>query len=69
MKTPWETISRKYELEFFEDLEALNVKLPHVRTRVSDFIPQIIDFVTDLVKKGFAYPVQDGECLEESLRF
>jgi len=38
-------ISRKYETEFFEDMKNLNVELPDVITRVSEFVPEIIAFI------------------------
>jgi len=41
--------------EFFEDMSALNVALPDVVTRVSEYIPEIIEFVKSLVDKGIAY--------------
>ena len=61
LKVPWESICRKYELEFFEDLINLNVKLPQIRTNVTQFIPQIVSFVGDLINKGSAYVVSDGK--------
>ena len=38
-------ISRRYETEFFEDMKALNVELPDVITRVSEFVPEIVDYI------------------------
>ncbi len=45
----------KYEQEFLEDLRSLGVRMPSVLTRVSEYIPEIIQFVEELVKKGVAY--------------
>ncbi len=36
-------------------MNALNVKLPDMITRVSEYVPEIIAFVEDLVKRGIAY--------------
>lgn len=58
--TDWSVVSRHYEKEFMEDLSSLNVNPPHVFTRVTHHIPQIISFVSKLVNNGYAYPVQDG---------
>jgi cysteinyl-tRNA synthetase len=41
--------------DFFEDMSSLNVKLPDMITRVSEYIPEIIEFVSSLIKRGIAY--------------
>jgi len=38
-------ISRRFEESFLKDMEALNVEMPSVLTRVSEYIPEIIDFI------------------------
>jgi len=38
-------ISRSMENEFFKDCEALNIRLPNVITRVSEYVPEIVDFI------------------------
>ena len=50
-------VSEKYIQEYFKDAAALNVKPATVHPRVSEHIPEIIDFVKTLVDKGFAYEV------------
>jgi len=45
----------KYEQEFLEDLNSLGIRMPAVLPRVSEYIPEIINFVKVLVDKGFAY--------------
>ncbi|EGX51545.1 hypothetical protein AOL_s00054g244 [Orbilia oligospora ATCC 24927] len=49
-----------WERHFNEDMARLNVLPPTVTTRVSEFVPENVDFVDKLVKKGFAYPTTDG---------
>ncbi len=39
---PFETISRKCETEFLDDLKRLNVGLPEVITCVSDYVPRLL---------------------------
>ena len=48
-------IGRQYETEFFTDMKNLNVELPDVVTRVSEFVPEIIDFIKVIIGKGYAY--------------
>ena len=48
-------IARLYETEFFEDMKSLNVELPDVITRVSEFVPEIIDFIKKIEEKEYAY--------------
>lgn len=56
----WKSVSKHFEREFLEDLKNLNVLPPHVFSRVSDFIPEIIRFVGKLVESKMAYEVADG---------
>lgn len=48
-------ISRKYENEFFDDMVALNCIMPDCITRVSEFVPEIVDFIQQIIDNGFAY--------------
>lgn len=41
-------------------MKLLNVKLPDVIARVTDFIPQILDFIQDLFDKDLVYS-SDGK--------
>ena len=50
-------ISEKYIAEYFKDAAALNVKKADVHPKVSEHIPEIIDFVSTLIHRGYAYEV------------
>lgn len=52
---------RNYETEFIEDMELLNIKLPDIMPRVTDFIPQILNFIQDLFDKDLIYSTSDGK--------
>jgi cysteinyl-tRNA synthetase len=38
-------VSRRYETSFLEDMRALNVALPDVITRVSEYNDEIVEFI------------------------
>ncbi|KAJ2661627.1 cysteinyl-tRNA synthetase [Coemansia sp. RSA 1200] len=44
-----------WEKDFFEDMDALNVRRPNVLTRVSEFVPEIVQFVQRIIENGYAY--------------
>ncbi|EPR78928.1 Cysteinyl-tRNA synthetase [Spraguea lophii 42_110] len=50
-----EIVYTKYEKEFFDGLEKLNVKLPTFVTHVTDYVGKIIEFIEELENKGIAY--------------
>lgn len=61
-------ISEKYIKEFEKDYKSLGLK-PHTHNpRVTEFIPQIISFIEDLVEDGKAY-VLDGDVYYDVTRF
>ena len=53
-------LTQHYEKLFFEDMRALNVLDPDEITRVTEFVPQINQFVEKNIEKGFAYQTEQG---------
>eukprot|EP00980_Cylindrotheca_fusiformis_P011865 scaffold2817_cov130-Cylindrotheca_fusiformis.AAC.20 len=54
-------LARKYENEFWEDMDSLNCLRPHVVTRVSERVESdIIPYIDNLLQKGIAYQAEDG---------
>lgn len=45
----------KYEADFFQDLDALGCRHPDVLTRVSEYIPEIVEYVERIIANGMAY--------------
>jgi cysteinyl-tRNA synthetase len=50
----------KFEAAFFEDLKALNCRLPHQTPRATEHIAEIIALIEKLMARGLAYPTPDG---------
>lgn len=48
-------LPRYWEAEFHKDMDALNVARPHVLTRVSEYVPEIIAFTQKIIDSGMAY--------------
>ena len=42
-----------------KDMQALNVRPADVLTRVSEYVPEIVDYVQKIIGNGYAY-VQSG---------
>ncbi len=61
-------VSEKYIEEYFKDAKALNVKKASVHPKVSEHIPEIIDFVKTLIDKGYAYEA-DGDVYFSTRKF
>ena len=61
-------VSEKYIKEYFNDAEALNVIKADVHPKVSEHIPEIIEFVQTLIDKGYAYEA-DGDVYYSTRKF
>ena len=53
-KTP-EEIAEHYTKLFFEDLKALNVELPEIICKATEYIKEMIEYVQKLIENGYAY--------------
>merc|ERR1712168_1261491 len=51
----FETLPRYWEGKYFEDMKALNIEDPDCLTRVSEYVPEIVAFVQQIIDNGFAY--------------
>jgi cysteinyl-tRNA synthetase len=64
-KTAWE-IAQLYTDSFLADMKALNIEAPDVLCRATDHIPEQIEFIADIERKGFAYRTADGVYFDTS---
>jgi cysteinyl-tRNA synthetase len=55
----WE-IAKKYEAEFMENLEALNINRPNEMPKATDNIPEQIELIKKIEANGFTYKTSDG---------
>jgi len=55
----WEVITERYVKDYMDMLNKLNIKI-HIHPRVSDHIKDIIEFIEDLISKGYAYVAPSG---------
>lgn len=62
------TIANRYVEAFNQDTLPLNIKQATVRSRATHVIPDIIAFVEDLIKKGYAYE-SEGDVYFRAKRF
>ena len=52
--SPFE-VADKYIAEYFRDADGLGIRRADVHPRVTENIPQIIEFIEELIEKGYAY--------------
>jgi cysteinyl-tRNA synthetase len=48
-------VPRFYEKMFWRDLKSLNCRPPSIIVRVTEFVPEIVQFIQKIVDNGFAY--------------
>jgi cysteinyl-tRNA synthetase len=59
-------LAREYERRYLADMKALGVENVNLYARATEHIPEIIDQIKVLLKKGFAYETKTGVYFEES---
>lgn len=57
----YKTVSEKYIKEFWTDAKGLNFREATVHPKATENIDEIINIITTLVEKGYAYPVENGD--------
>jgi cysteinyl-tRNA synthetase len=52
----WKTVAEKYIREFNIDMGRLGLEKPSVEPKATEHIPEMIQLISTLIQKGFAYP-------------
>lgn len=63
------TLAAYWEKAFMDDMDRLHVEPPTTLTRVSEYLPEIIKFVEEIVQNGYAYATVDGSVYFDVGRF
>lgn len=58
-------LTRKFEQSFFDDMDSLNVLRPDRLTRVTEYVPQIVEYVEKIQDKNFAYAAKPKDPMRE----
>ena len=53
-------IAYKYEVEYFNSMDKLNVLRPSISCRATGFVYDMIETVKDIIEKGFGYVTKEG---------
>ncbi|XP_063326337.1 cysteine--tRNA ligase, cytoplasmic isoform X2 [Pelmatolapia mariae] len=61
-------LPKYWEEDYHKDMEALNVLPPDVLTRVSEYVPEIVEFVRKIVSNGYGYE-SNGSVYFDTLKF
>lgn len=64
----WDAIARKYTDEYYRDMDRLGIGRADVEPKATDHIKEIIEMVSGLVEKGYAYEI-DGSIYFEVSKF
>ena len=59
--TDYKTVSEKYIEEFWTDAKGMNVREATVHPKATENIDEIINIVSTLIEKGYAYAVDNGD--------
>lgn len=51
----FEDHARRYERSFFTDMQRLGIREPDLVTRVTEYVPQVVQFIETIMTNGFAY--------------
>ncbi|OGT12200.1 MAG: cysteine--tRNA ligase [Gammaproteobacteria bacterium GWE2_42_36] len=62
-------LTERFIQSFHEDFEKLHLLVPDVEPRATQYMPQIIEMIEQLVKKGYAYQASNGDVYFDVMKF
>ena len=62
-------VASKYEKEYLKDSQGLNVKPLSAMPRATEHIQEILEIVSDLIEKGYAYVARNGDVYFRTKKF
>lgn len=62
-------IAYKYEVSYFEDMDALNILRPDISCRASGHIPEMIETIEKLISNGYAYVTEKNNVYYDVRKF
>ncbi|CAI4232008.1 unnamed protein product [Auanema sp. JU1783] len=62
-------LAKTYENEFLADMHRLNVLPPDVLTRVSEYVPEVINYIQKIIQNNYAYATNDGSVYFDTEKF
>ena len=52
------SLAAYWERQFFKDMERLRVRYPDTVTRVTEYVPEVVEFIQGIIKNGYAYELE-----------
>jgi cysteinyl-tRNA synthetase len=68
-ETTIDAITKEYTDLFLRDTQKLNIEKPEFAPRATEYVKKMIEYVQDLVRKGFAYVEEDGSVYFDISKF
>ncbi len=66
---PWQALTQRYIDAMHEDFQTLNLLNPDIEPKATDYIPDMLQLVQQLLDKGFAYIGTTGDVYYDIERF
>jgi len=61
--------AERFEIEYFDDMRAMNVRDPDVITRVTEYVPNIIEYILRIIENGDGYVASPNAAGNSSVYF
>ncbi|OAX37915.1 hypothetical protein K503DRAFT_719061, partial [Rhizopogon vinicolor AM-OR11-026] len=60
------SLAAYWERQFFKDMERLRVRYPDTVTRVTEYVPEVVEFVQGIIKNGYGYEFEGSVYFDSS---